>query len=326
MSAPPVSGGARTSPLSKPSTPAAPAAAAAAPSEPAAEPPAAGQSKARPDTFVAPKAAKPAELAPETAVNLFKPGQAAALARATSQVTEVSVMAGNQNEICGGAAVVNALVLGSTTAQTAAANAKALGTLADSTGAYSALPPNVKQEDVKAALGRLGTGKASQDDLAQLQQLAFAVGTRVDNQRKDAMTPHMMSGVLRGLADNGAVFPPGARFVGVNGANTEGHWVVATRDQATGKDNVFNSSRDIQVTPDMLRPSSSHWMAEITPATLDTPVKASMRNLETAGDQRKDGKPYSYEVAREPPAPFAKVVDTLRNEVRQGIAQARARP
>lgn len=95
------------------------------------------------------------------------------LVRNAPQVNDISKKAGNENDICGGAAATNALILSSKTKEQAGANAKAVRDLANS------YDPKVKiKPEEDAALKGLADGKMSPVDTQNMQQLMDRIGHR----------------------------------------------------------------------------------------------------------------------------------------------------
>ena len=95
------------------------------------------------------------------------------LVRNAPQVNDISKKAGNENDICGGAATTNALILSSKTKEQAQANSKAVRDLANS---YDP-PVKIKPEE-DAALKSLASGKMSAVDAQNMQQLMDRIGHR----------------------------------------------------------------------------------------------------------------------------------------------------
>ncbi|MHB8879676.1 MAG: hypothetical protein ACYC8T_38800, partial [Myxococcaceae bacterium] len=242
----------------------------------------------RGDGFQAAPAKKAAPAAPakpvappmteETPRDLANEKQRIDLATTTSQVNDVSVLAGNQNDVCAGAALVNAMVLNSATPDAASANAAALRKAADRYGGWSALPPSVDKDQVKSALDHFAAGKASEVDLHYLQQLAYATGRAFDpdEKRDPELNPGLNAGQVGGLAtqlkSDGALLGDDSRFVQLKGVDdTSGHWVVQS-----GKV-IANSLESVPVDATKLSPASAVWDSDVHVKKGDANVETRLR-------------------------------------------------
>jgi hypothetical protein len=94
--------------------------------------------------------------------------------RQAPQINPVSTKAGNGPDICGGAAMANALVLSSKSSDQAKANANAVRDLAGSFEPKVKLSP---EEDT--ALKNMHDGKMSATDTQHLQQVMYRIGQRM---------------------------------------------------------------------------------------------------------------------------------------------------
>ena len=268
--------------------------------------------------------AKPA-VSEETAVDLNDARQRAALAQRTSQVNEVSVTAGNAGDVCGGAAVVNAVVLNSGSPAAAKANADALRTVATQFGAWDA--PGVDRAKAGAALDHLAAGKVSEADLHHLQQLAYAAGRALDPaERNDpTRTPGLNAGHLAGVLSQlqlaGARLSPDTRLIEVKGAGDDtGHWVA----QAGGV--LANSLSSVKVGREMLSPGAKQWESDVRLGAAGTPVEARLRTLGRGegSSHAPPGQAYRFSVAPKPPeSMFEKARDATANRVLEGFAEAK---
>jgi hypothetical protein len=117
------------------------------------------------------------ELAPigkNQKVDINDPTYRTALLRNSPQVNDISKKAGNDGDICGGAATTNALILSGKSPEQRKDNANSVRNLAKS---YDP-PVQIKPEE-EAALKGLETGHMSPNDVANMQQLMDRVGHRM---------------------------------------------------------------------------------------------------------------------------------------------------
>lgn len=149
----------------------------------------------------------------------------------TSQVNAISVGLKNSNDICGGAVVVAALVLRSTSPEAARANAGALRAAFNASPA-KALTPVGAQSGVSTALKNFEAGTLSEEDVCYLQQAAYIVGRGVSGEAKSpGLSTGAMASMVADLVGYGATIDTETSFAQVfDGAN--GHWVGATAGQS----------------------------------------------------------------------------------------------
>lgn len=155
--------------------------------------------------------------------DLFNPAQRAALA-SVSQNNPVSDRLQNANFICGGASLVAVMIHRSTRPELAQANAEALRS-AFARAPGEGLSP-MDRARVGQALDRLATGLMSKEDVAYLQQAAYAVGRAVPGEQK---TPGLTAGALAtmvaDLAGSGAALGQDVSFSQAFDGEG-GHWVA----------------------------------------------------------------------------------------------------
>lgn len=160
-------------------------------------------------------------------VNINTPEGRKQLISDTSQVNEVSKKAGNDQTICGGASVANALVLASDTPAKAKANSDALRASASKLAGISAA------EDT--ALKNMAKGQMSTTDLAHLQQLSQKL-VKSSNQGEPLANAGEMATAVTLLKANGGF--PGPTPQTVEFHNTRlpppgeaNHWTVSVDGQ-----------------------------------------------------------------------------------------------
>src|SRR5262245_22744849 len=115
-------------------------------------------------------------------VDITDPEMKNQMLRSAPQVNDISKKAGNANDICGGAALTNGLILSSKTPEQAQANAKAVRDLANTyveadKANKSNKPFTIKPEE-DAALKHMESGKMSPTDVQNMQQLMDRIGHR----------------------------------------------------------------------------------------------------------------------------------------------------
>ena len=108
-------------------------------------------------------------------VDITDPDMKNQMLRSAPQVNDISRREGNSNDICGGAALTNGLILSSKTPEQAQANAKAVRELANSyveadKANKSNKPFTIKPEE-DAALKHMEAGEMSPADTENMQQL-----------------------------------------------------------------------------------------------------------------------------------------------------------
>ncbi|MBC7543136.1 MAG: hypothetical protein H7338_10430 [Candidatus Sericytochromatia bacterium] len=141
------------------------------------------------------------------------------------QENDISLSLGG--DICGGAAIVNALIADSGTRDTAAANAKAI---LDNAKAFGVRPT----AEQKKAVANLGAGILSANDVQHLQILLYKTGRALDNTGPAGISSGSMAVLVTGLRERGAfknsspVFTQMHQTVGATGNQTD-HWVVSTQ-------------------------------------------------------------------------------------------------
>lgn len=145
----------------------------------------------------------------------------------TTQVNSVSYALNNKNDICGGAAVVGALLLTSTTPAATRANAAVLRTAFNASPAKGRTSVDL-QMHVSAALKNFEAGKLSEEDVCYLQQAAYVVGKGVPGEsEKGGLATGSMAAMVADLVGAGATLGPETSFAQAwDGAG--GHWVGRT--------------------------------------------------------------------------------------------------
>ncbi len=244
----------------------------------------------------------------EAPVSLSDPENRQMLA-SSLQDNEVSRAAGNYDRICGGAAIVNALIL-SSDAKTCAANAKALEQAAAALGAQKLLPASVKQSDVDAALRAFSQGTVRPTDVQVLQQLAYASLRAIQADGSDTgATPAAMAILVNQLSVNGARLGD-SKFTEVITAEGAAHWTVTTQ----------RFTADSLPRPPVKGPQRS-WEAEVdAPAGRGEPVKGRLRG---GGEVRAapKGQAYRFELPAQQTLPGGKPnLEDAGRAIRQGLA------
>jgi len=168
----------------------------------------------------------------------------------TSQVNSVSTGLKNENDICGGAAMVSALILRSTTPEAARANAGALRAAFNASPAKAMTSVEV-QVHVSAALKNFEAGKMSEEDVCYLQQAAYVVGKGVPGEsEKGGLSTGAMASMVADLVGSGATIGAETSFSqAFDGVG--GHWVAKSGDVAfnTAQDNTPAAKVDFNKLP-----------------------------------------------------------------------------
>ena len=133
------------------------------------------------------------------------------------QENAISGLAKNGNRVCGGAAVVGALIMRSGTTEGAQANSRALSDALFKSGADRFLPDSVNHDALKLAFERFGAGNPNAGDVALLQQAAYAVGCKfAGGDKGDGLSGGQLAGLVADLKTRGATLGPETRFVQVH--------------------------------------------------------------------------------------------------------------
>lgn len=145
------------------------------------------------------------------------------LLASTSQTNTVSQGLKNSNDICGGAAMVSALILRSTTPDAAKANARAFRA-AFNASPMKALTSVDVQSHVSAALKNFEEGALSEEDVCYLQQAAYAIGRGTPGEPQEpGLSNHAMASMVADLIGYGANFGKETSFT--QAYRGGGHWV-----------------------------------------------------------------------------------------------------
>lgn len=229
---------------------------------------------------------EPALQAPSNApVDLSNTQARIALAQGASQLNGVSEAAGNKNHICGGAAVVSALIMNSTTPEAAKKNAEALKAALGAPGAKELLPPSLDRAALDQAFANFGKGTPSVNDVHVLQQAAYAVGRRYDPKADAGLNPGQLGGLVADLQARGATLGPETRFTVVTSPSN--HWV------AHAGPIEINSDKNVSVASRNLLPSGPAWSGDVS-VRKDGTVEARTRFLKDR--MAANGKGWTFEL------------------------------
>jgi len=202
------------------------------------------------------------------------------LAIEATQVNDVSVAADNADDICGGASLASALVLASSSPETAQANATAMRKLLNARVLRATgLPAGVNPQAIETALGHLEKGTLSRNDLFHLQQGLYA-GARSYGSSKDAapgVAVGQMAALVSELKGRGASLGTASMVeVELSPAtkNSDGtsHWVASTKE---GLINTGSST----VPADWLSPKSPRFSGDVR-VEADVKFRTTVLNTE----------------------------------------------
>lgn len=207
------------------------------------------------------------------------------LATKAVQKNAISEAAGNANRVCGGAAVVSALLMRSSTPGAAQANARALQDSFDSTGAAKFLPASVNKEELKQAFERFGTGTPTSNDVSLMQQAAYALGRKYGPPEKDdGLSVGQMGGMVADLKARGANLGPETKFIQV-----KNHWVAQTPEA------VLNSDQTVSLQPKELNTKDTRWAGDVT-VRADGKVELRTRQLSSTQTPAWEGGGWKMEL------------------------------
>lgn len=217
-------------------------------------------------------------------VSLNTPEGRKQLVSNTSQVNEVSKKAGNDQVICGGASVANALVLSSDTPEKAKANSDALRASA------SKLTSLTPAEDT--ALKNMSKGQMSTTDMAHLQQLSQKL-VKSSNQGEPLANPGEMATAVTLLKANGGFPGPAPQTVEFHNTRLPppgeaNHWTVSVDNQhansLTSKGYKGASVTDGAPPDTKMAASNEKWRGGVmlqnynNPPTIDLSYRAKNRD------------------------------------------------
>jgi hypothetical protein len=207
-------------------------------------------------------------------VDITDPEMRNQMMRSAPQVNEISKKAGNENDICGGAAMTNALIMSSKTPEQAKANAQAVRDLANSFTKVDkenkSKTPFAMSAQEQQALKNMESGKMSPNDTMHMQQLMYRIGQRMplagSNPSGAGLSTTQIACAMTKLKANGAF--PGNSDVRMHcttlptGAD---HWTVSVdrihANSAGGKD--YNKSLVTGGPPPEVQKGSDKWQNEI---------------------------------------------------------------
>jgi hypothetical protein len=239
------------------------------------------------------------------------------------QSNGVSKGVGNEGSICAGAALTNAVMLSSGNPAAAKANAAAL-TQAASLAGMSGDP------GVKTALDHLATGRVSDTDAFQLQQVLYNFAGKFEPGAGAGVTTLGMASAVGQLKEFGAQLDPSLRLALIQNPDTDAHWVT-TQGGA-----IYNSMPSNGVGGIQLRPTDPTWVGDIT---MGKQARPQLRQLSADAEGVRDGKrdllkpnEPRYVVLQPVPAdtsPTTRMTDARRFEVSQAsvkvVTEAQAR-
>lgn len=224
-----------------------------------------------------------------TPVDLSNVADRVKLAQQASQLNPISEAAGNKNVICGGAVVVSALIMNSTTPEAAKKNAGALESAMNAAGARDQLAATVNPEALKAAFANFAKGTPSLDDVHLMQQAAYAVGRRYDAESTGGLNPGQLAGLVADLKGRGATLGPETRFTVVANpkAPTVGHWV------ASAGPIELNTDASVSVSSRNRLPSGQDWSGDVS-VRKDGFIEARTRYL--GSNMAANGRGWAFEI------------------------------
>ena len=214
--------------------------------------------------------------------DLTDPAARRDLATRASQTNPISEAAKNADRVCGGAAVVSALIMRSATPQSAQANARALSDAFNSTGAAKLLPASVNRDALQSAFDHFAAGKPTPGDVSLMQQAAYALGRKYAPEKDEGLSGGQLAAVVADLKARGATLGPETRFAQVHDG-VAGHWVAQTPEA------LLNSAPKTGVQPKDLKTDSRVWSADVA-VRADGQVDLRTRKL-------FEGKPAAWEGA-----------------------------
>ena len=166
------------------------------------------------------------------AYNLSDATQRKALIEASGQVNDVSRKAGNENDVCAGAALTNAVVMDCKSPADCARNADAIQHTADKMNAWRYLPPGVDPQKAKDAVQHLRAGSLTQEDAQYLQQVNYAIARSAQGTGNPGQTQGISSGSMYAtvgmLRAEGAFTNSEPTFHEANLSNGSAHWTVSS--------------------------------------------------------------------------------------------------
>lgn len=215
-----------------------------------------------------------APLGPNQKVDITNQDQRNQLVRNAPQVNDISKKAGNENDICGGAATTNALILASKTKEQAQANSKAVRDLANS---YDP-PVKIKPEE-DAALKGLASGKMSPVDTENMQQLMDRIGHRqpqlMSNPSGLGLSTSQVASMTTKLASFGAFEGASVKMHCNTLPTGADHWTVTV--DRTFANSAGGSKYDKSLVyggpPSEVQKGNPQWQNEIILDNSDKPAK-----------------------------------------------------
>jgi len=213
-------------------------------------------------------------IAPNQKVDITNQDLRNQLVRNAPQVNDISKKAGNANDICGGAATTNALILSSKTPEQAQKNSKAVRDLANSYDPAVKIKP---EED--AALKGLAEGKMSPVDTQNMQQLMDRIGHRQPQLQSNpsglGLSTSQIASMTTKLSAHGA-FEGAAVKMHCNTLPTGAdHWTVTVdrtfANSAGGS--KYDKSQVYGGPPSEVQKGNSQWQNEIILDNSEKPAK-----------------------------------------------------
>ena len=223
------------------------------------------------------------ELAPigkNQKVDINDPTYRTALLRNSPQVNDISKKAGNDGDICGGAATTNALILSGKTQDQRKDNANAVRGLAKS---YD--PPIQIKPEEEAALKDLETGHMSPNDVSNMQQLMDRVGHRMplagSNPSGTGLSTTQVACMMTKLSSQGAFKGSDVKLncntLQTGQPNPPDHWTVTVdgtfANSASGAPKFDKALVYGGGTPSELQKSGGSWQNEIILSNSENPPK-----------------------------------------------------
>ena len=217
-------------------------------------------------------------------VDITDPDMKNQMLRSAPQVNDISKREGNSNDICGGAALTNGLILSSKTPEQAQANAKAVRELANSyveadKANKSNKPFTIKPEE-DAALKHMEAGKMSPADTENMQQLMDRIGHRqpqlMSNPSGLGLSTSQVAGTMTRLSALGAFKGSDVKLQCNTLPTGFDHWTVSVdrtwANSASGAPD-YNKSVVHGGPPSETQKGNPNWQNEIILANSETPPK-----------------------------------------------------
>ncbi len=233
------------------------------------------------------------------------------LMRSTSQVNDVSKKENNQNVICGGAAMTNALIMTSDTPAKGKANADAVRSM---TNDFSTDGKPFRKPEEDLALKHMEQGKMSPTDVAHMQQLMYRTEQRMPRMVNDpsangTSTAQVGCAAAMLKARGGLPGPNDVTFHQTKTSGPMNHWTVSSDGvHANSQAGANNDKSVVTGGPGReFQKGDPNWQNEITvhndsPSSVSTQFR---KDIDGPGGKKVPG----YEEAVVDPSQFTTLND-----------------